>query len=231
MGPLCVNQRTGPLLLPPLKTYMVSYGVAMATGEQEAWEHLAGLDADRVCIRAAVVFDPGSGVYVLESFGQRICICPAKREISSPSPLGELLITDLGHLSRLSILRYLTDAKDLSPSGEWVKPGNLPGGEIYLKGAHVLPLDRLTETYGGSPEKFLANGRTLGGRRLNYGDAAVALLPLPKIPVAVTLWEADSEFPADTALLLDSTCPFHLPADIIWATAMMTVEMLLRVAD
>lgn len=202
----------------------------MPTGEQKAWERLAGLDVPEACRRAAVLFDDDSGLYVLESFGQQIFICPTRRDITSPSAIGEFLIGELGHLSRLPMLRYLIDAKDLPPSGEWVKPSNLPGGEIYVRGTHVLPLEKLAEKYCGSRERFLANGRTLGGRPLEYGDAAVTLSPLPRIPVAAVLWEQDSEFPADSALLLDSSCRCHLPPDLVWATAMMTVEMLLWLA-
>ena len=202
----------------------------MPTGEQEAWEHLAGLETDQVCSRAGVIFDRGPGLYVLESFGQQIRICPAKREMSSRSPIGELVIGEFGHLSRLSILRYLIDAKDLPLSGEWVKPSNLAGGEIYVKGTHVLPLDRLAEEYGRSRQEFLASGETLGSRQLAYGDAALDLSPLPRIPVAIVLWEEDDEFPATTTLLLDSSCSLQLPADLIWATALITVEMLLRLA-
>ena len=150
--------------------------------------------------------------------------------MSSCSPIGELVIGEFGHLSSLSILRYLIDAKDLPLSGEWVKPSNLAGGEIYVKGAHVLPLDRLAEEYGRSRQEFLACGETLGGRQLDYGDAALDLSPLPRIPVAIVLWEEDDEFPATTTLLLDSSCSLQLPADLIWATALMTVKMLLRLA-
>ncbi|NIA20455.1 MAG: DUF3786 domain-containing protein [Anaerolineaceae bacterium] len=200
----------------------------MGTGVQESWENLAKLEADEVCRRAGVSFDREAGSYVLESFGRQIRICPARREMSSCSATGELVIGDLGHLSRIAILRYLIDAKDILPSGEWVKPSSLAGGEIYVRGTHVLPLDRVAEEFSGNRQEFLTCGETLCARQLDYGDAALELSPLPKIPVAIVLWEEDEEFPANAALLLDSSCIVHLPGDAVWATAMLTVEVLLR---
>ena len=52
------------------------------------------------------------------------------------------------------------------------------------------------------------------------------LLPLPRVPVAAILWAGDEEFPGRADLLLDSTCELHLPADVIWSVAMLSVMMM-----
>jgi hypothetical protein len=57
---------------------------------------------------------------------------------------------------------------------------------------------------------------------LSYGDAAVKLLPMPRIPVIFILWIGDDEFPPRADLLMDSTAPLHLPIDIIWSVAMLS---------
>jgi hypothetical protein len=41
------------------------------------------------------------------------------------------------------------------------------------------------------------------------------------------LWLEDDEFPARLDLLFDSTCAMHLPTDIIWSIAMMSVLIML----
>ncbi|TAL23845.1 MAG: DUF3786 domain-containing protein, partial [Nitrospirae bacterium] len=67
----------------------------------------------------------------------------------------------------------------------------------------------------------------LGGKLLNYGDAAVELLPLPRIPVTLILWFSDDEFPARADLLFDATCERHLPLDIVWSIAMLSALVML----
>jgi hypothetical protein len=41
------------------------------------------------------------------------------------------------------------------------------------------------------------------------------------------LWRKNDEFPANVVLLLDKACPCYLPTDIIWATAMVSLLVML----
>jgi len=200
----------------------------MISGEEQAWEKLAKLHPGDVCRRARVDYDPSTGCYVLRCFSGDIHISLEQRSMAGNSPAGRYLLEDLDHLSRLSILWYLNNAKNASLSGELVKPGELPGGEIFLKGSHVLPLQEIASKYGGNPEGFLTRGHDLGGEPMEYGDAALRLSPFPRVPVILILREKDEEFPANADLLLDSTSSLHLPTDIIWSTAMVTVKMILK---
>lgn len=200
----------------------------MLNGEQQAWEILSGLDPEHVCVRAQVAFDDLSGVYILKSFYQDIVITPKDKEIFGNSPASDFLLQKLGNYSRLSVLWYLISARDTSLSGILVKPADMPGGQIYLKGSHVLPLDRVAEKYGSDTPGFLKKGSQLGAEQLKYGDASLRLHPFPRVPVSMLLWENDEEFPARCELLLDSTCKLQLPVDIIWSTAMMCILMMLQ---
>ena len=87
----------------------------------------------------------------------------------------------------------------------------------------MLPLDKIAERYGNDRTGFIEKGKNLNGNIMNYGDASVELLPLPRIPVTLILWLSDDEFPARADLLFDSTCEQHLPLDVIWSIAMMSV--------
>jgi len=61
---------------------------------------------------------------------------------------------------------------------------------------------------------------------VKLADAAVRLHPFPRIPVVVTLWLEDAEFPARADILLDSTCDLQLPTDVLWSIAMMSLLIL-----
>ena len=195
----------------------------MSTGEEKIWETLASHTPEEVCRRSDATFDAASGLYSLKSFGNNFNISLQEKRIFGDSPADEALSKKLGYFFRLSILGYLAIAKDISPSGRLIKPINMTGGQLFFRGSHALPLEKLAEKYGSDKEGFLNAGMMLGGDILQYGDASLKLLPFPMVPVTMILWLADEEFPARADLLFDSGIEIQLPIDVIWAIAMMSV--------
>jgi Domain of unknown function (DUF3786) len=116
------------------------------------------------------------------------------------------------------------DAKDIICTGRHIKLETMQGGNIFTKGSHVLPLDTAAQKYG---KGFVERGRSLGGERMQYGDAAFQLFPLPKVPVILILRLEDEEFTARVDLLFDSSCRLLLPTDILWSIAMMSLHVIL----
>jgi hypothetical protein len=96
-----------------------------------------------------------------------IFIDPRERRIFGDAPEAGLLLDRLGYFSRLSILFYLTSAKNIPFSGRLVQPVNLKGGHIFFRGTHILPLDKLALKYGNDAGGFLKRGTALGGRQMN----------------------------------------------------------------
>jgi hypothetical protein len=199
----------------------------MSSGEEKGWETLARLDPKDVCGRAQVDYDTDSGIYTLRSFSRNISIFPGERRIFSQNGGGDIILQKLGYFSRLSILWYLVGAKEIPLSGKLIKPGDLKGGQLFFRGTHILPLQGLAEKYCADVKSFYLKAQDLGSERIEYGDASIKLLPLPRVPVVLLLWKGDDEFPARADLLLDSTCEFHLPLDIIWSVAMMSVLIIM----
>ena len=196
-------------------------------GEKEAWDILSSLDPGDVKANAKVSFNSCDSTYELICFGQDIRISSTDRSIVSMSDPGTLLVNTLGEYSRLSILRYLVNAINVPLSGQLIRPSDLPGGDIFIRGTHVLPLDKLAEYFENNRNEFISIGKSLGGSQLEYGDMSLELFPFPRIPVVLIVWAGDDEFAPKSSLLFDSTCISHLSTDIVWSTAMMTVEMML----
>jgi hypothetical protein len=196
-------------------------------GEKQSWDILINLDPKDIKTKAVAIFNSHNSTYELSCFGQDIYISLANRDITSTSRLGNVLIKELGKYSRLSILRYLIHAKDLPLSDQLVRPSDLPGGDIFLRGTHVLPLDKIAEYFSNNFEEFLSIGKSLGGTQLNYGDVSLKLFPFPRVPIVIIVWSGDEEFSSKSSLLFDSSCVSLLSTDIIWSTAMMAVEMML----
>jgi len=193
------------------------------TGENKVWRILAASDPRQICERAGAVFDPAVGAYRMLSFGRPFSIHPGERRILANDPQGENLLKRDDYFFTFSLLWYLVKASTVRPTGALVRPADLPGGEIFLKGTHILPLDALAAKYATCPRAFRSAGAALGGRVVAYGDTALELLPLPKVPTTLILWTEDDEFPARANLLFDATCTMHLPLDILWSVAMMSV--------
>ncbi len=197
------------------------------SGEDKAWEILAGLSPEEVCRRTRAEYDAGAGAYRLQVFGAWFSLHPQKKEILSLSPEGDLFLTRLRYFFVLSILWYLVKAVDTPATGRLVKPAGMPGGDIFFRGTHVLPLDALARRFAHGRQEFTERGLRYGGSIAAYGDASVTLHPFPQIPVTVILWLADEEWDARADLLFDSSALSHLPIDVLWSIAMMTVLVFL----
>ena len=196
-------------------------------GEDKAWETLAAMRPEEVCRAAAVSYDAMSESYRIKSFGMDFSVSVKEKRITSASTGSDVLLKKLGYFFKLSVLWYLVSAKDIACTGRLVKLQNIKGGDIFTKGSHVLPLEPLAGKYGRNKEGFIDKGKNLGGELINLGDAGLRLFPLPRVPVALSLWLEDDEFPARADLLLDSTCDLQVPTDIIWSVAMMSTLVML----
>ncbi len=199
----------------------------MSSGEKKGWDILANLEPHDVCKRTLADFDEQSGLYKLKSFEMDISIAPHDNTMFSHTPASEVLLQRLGYFSHLAILWYLISAKDISLSGQLIKPVNLKGGHLFFRGSHTLPSDKVARKYSDNSKGFLTNGKNLGGEQLRYGDASVRLFPFPRVPVVLILWQKDEEFPERVDVLFDGTCEFQLPLDILWSTAMMSLLIML----
>ena len=199
----------------------------MASGTESAWATLEKLPREEVCRNAGARHAPVGDAYMLSCFGQEILVCPSRREMTADSPIASTLLDRFRYFSELAILWYLSGAREIPPSSKLIRPSDLKAGQIFATGSHVLPLDKLAQKYGNNVEGFLERGCALGGEHAGLGDASLRLLPFPRVPVTLVLWKECEEFRARADLLFDSTCELHLPQDIVWAVAMLSVLMMI----
>ena len=196
-------------------------------GVQKAWERLFMLEPNAVCRAAAAEYDAASEQFTVRSLGQDIAVSLKDRTVSTRHPMPGGLSGEYAELFPLAVLWYLVLAKDIAPTGRLVHLEDLRGGDIFARGAHVLPLEKIAERYGNDKEGFLQAGLAHGGEAVTMADAAVRLAPFPRVPVTMTLWLSNEEFPARAGLLFDSTCGLQLPTDIMWALARLSCFALL----
>jgi len=157
-------------------------------GEKAAWDIIDGLSPDDVCRRSKASFDGKQKTFTMKMFSASLMVSLKKRLIFGLDRQSERLLISLGSYVAIPALHYLIHAADVPFFGNLVNPAGLTGGYIYLNGSNVLPLHLVVQKYSADREGFLARGRLLDAKQTNMGDAALLLLPFPRIVVAVILW-------------------------------------------
>ncbi|HWR97545.1 MAG TPA: DUF3786 domain-containing protein [Candidatus Methanoperedens sp.] len=202
--------------------------IKIDNGEDKAWGLVCGLPREEVCRATGASFDEAASAYVLRCYGRDFFVNPCDMLIASADGRGELLLGKLKDFFRLAVLWYMSNAKDIPPTGRLLKPTDVKGGHRFTVGTHVLPLETIARRFARDREGFLRLGRLWGAEELpGMADACLRFLPLPRVPVTLVLWLEDEEFPPRVDLFFDSTCEFQLAlSDVIWAVAMMTCVLM-----
>jgi len=179
----------------------------------DLWNELAKREPSEVAARAGVTVGGAGGyeVPVLNGVYRVDVHTGSMTAVESGKP------TEPDRHLSLATVMYLSGAKDVDPTGEWVSPRDLPGGERFFSGPHEIPVVQIVERFGGDSGSFLAACRSLGGQPEPYADAACSFPLFPRLPVAVLLWLGDDEFAARATMLVDRTAKLHLPLDALLA--------------
>lgn len=191
---------------------------------EDAWAKLASSDPGEVAARALVGFDAAAGKFVVEVLGRSIFVHPERGLVEGDDDEASALLERRSDLLPTILVHYLVGASDAPLAGRLVTPSSVRGGDMFCRGTHALPLDRLAEAYLGVPEKFVERGLELGGRKVDHGDVAVELRPVPRVPVLVAFWDGDEEFPPRASVFFDASCEAHLSGDVLWAAATICVR-------
>jgi hypothetical protein len=187
------------------------YWSQRSSGRARLWQALGALEAAAVSRRTLAAVEPGG--YSLGFLDRRYRVEPETGRIGGP--LADPLLADPEF--ELLVLSYLIQAAEVPAEGTWITEKDLPGGSLFFRGPHALPLQPLLARFGGDPPAFRRTAEALGGGSLPYGDAAYGFTALPRIPAGCVLWAADDEFPARINMLFDRSLSRHLPLDAVLA--------------
>jgi len=66
---------------------------------------------------------------------------------------------------------------------------------------------------GSGLEAFRGAAAAAGGLALELADAAFAFQALPRLALAVLVWDGDEEFPTQASLVFDAAAGHYLPAE------------------
>jgi hypothetical protein len=192
------------------------------------WEQLDKLDGTKTAQRAKCPFLGNPERFVIALLNAEYTVNLSDRQISSiqqdspPRPAE--------FLEQLCILAYLINAQDLPLAHKLVRGQALPGGQFFFRGLHSLPTEKLAETFGNCPEELHRISVQFDAKRCEFGDAAIELYILPRVPLTIVIWRRCEEFEARASILFDETAAAQLPLDALLAAANLTVEALIKAA-
>ncbi len=193
------------------------------------WEELAAMDPADVTRRSLAPYNDAEKAYELRLLTDDLLVYPDKREVvrvSEPVSEGD---PPPNFNTVLVSVHYLLRAVDTPIANEYITDSQITDGAFFFKGPHALPSWRVEKKFGDDAGAFLEKGILIGGKPIEFGDAGVELLALPRVQIAYVLWEADDEFPARSQILFDTSAEKHFALDVVWGMCNLVTEKLLKV--
>lgn len=155
------------------------------------WETLRQRDPATVCPNAMIRFDESKRAYRIPFLDIELLCFVDEGRIEPTQPTA---VHRLGFELVLTVLHYLLESRMKPVSGQWVSEKDLPGGELFFRGPHALPTDRLLSLFGANVELFRTASERLGGTPVPMGDVGYRLWAFPRVPILFILWSGDEEF-------------------------------------
>jgi len=193
------------------------------------WNELAAMDPAEVCRRSLAAYNESEKAYELKLLNDDLLIYAWDKKIVRASKPINSNDAPPDFNSTLVSVHYLLTAQDIPMACEYVIGNQLTDGGFFFKGPHALPSWRVEKKLGTDAAAFMEKGKRLGGIPIDYGDAGLEFLVLPRIRIAYVLWVADDEFPARSQILFDAAAGNHFALDVVWAMCNLVTDKLLAI--
>jgi len=108
------------------------------------------------------------------------------------------------------LLHYLVTANGVPVEDKWITFREVPSGSFYYPAFVKRAIIPLVKCFGHAPEMLEKLAGTIGQIVELPGDKALKVLALPRVPVVLSLWKGDSEFPAEGNIYLDASVGSYL---------------------
>lgn len=133
-------------------------------------------------------------------------------------------------ITAILILHYLTKAKGVGLSRNWISFKELQGGNIYIEPFQHRAIFPFIKTFGNRPDDFAKAAEKLDGTKAEHGDISYIIPAFPHVPLLYILWHGDEEFPPNGTILFDNYANAYLHTEDFAFTAGMIVSALKKLA-
>lgn len=196
-------------ILPDPKSREYGYDKAYQLAYRLAGDQLAQIkDVKAQCLKAGAGYSQAKKLITLEYLNQSCLISLPDIEISlldseEPLPIREKIL----------LLHYLISAKGTPFSSQMITYKELPGGANYFPSFAGRAIKPLLDYFGREPYRLIEVAKKLGGVSAQYGDVAVTIKALPRVPVTLVLWGGDEEFPPRGGIVFDRSITDYLATE------------------
>ena len=142
-------------------------------------------------------------------------------------------LTGYDHLSRpltdfqlAMLFYYLLKADGIPLSGKWISFADLPDGRVYSAAFQGYSGDEVVKAFGLNLDAFRNACFSAGGTAANLANAAFTFQPLPHVPLMITYWLGDEDFPSSCKILFDESASHYLPTEAYAILGSMLVRRL-----
>jgi hypothetical protein len=124
------------------------------------------------------------------------------------------------------LLYYLATADGTALTCKWVSFADLHDGRIYNAAYQGYSGDEIVKTFGLDLPAFRSACLNLNGSPMEIGSASFVIQTLPALPMLVTYWLGDEDFPSSCKILFDSSATHYMPIDGCAITGSMLAKKL-----
>jgi hypothetical protein len=129
---------------------------------------------------------------------------------------------------KVLILHYLVQAKGTPLSGKYITFRELPEGPVYFRTFSKRTIQPLVENFGEDPARLIDVGKDFGGVPSDLGDASIIIPAFSRVPVTITLWKGDEEFPPEGSVLFDTNIQDYLTTEDVTVVSEVITWKLVR---
>ncbi len=178
-----------------------------------AIEELKTCDIERCCVSAKLEMknqSSGKRQVIFPYINQRYILNIDGETISFEEDAGKPSLPE-----QVLMLHYLLKAKAIPFSGEVITFREVPSGAFYYQAFFQRAIVPLVKGFGSRPSLLDRVADIVGEIVPSPADRALKIVVLPRIPVILSIWEEDEEFPAEGNVYFDTTISSHLSTEDI----------------
>jgi len=204
---------------------MTSYNNISEEGFELAYElgckKIASIDLEEACRNSGAQYVDRNRI-ILRYLNRSYWITLPNVEISLKDEEEKVPIKD-----RILILHYLTQATGAPYTNKLITYGQIEGGKFYSPVFVRRNLEPILSCFGDRPELLVDVAQKFGGRRANYGDAAVSIDAFPMARIFIIIWKGDDEVPHGGNILFDGNIRHYLASeDVCVLTEILTWKLI-----
>ena len=198
------------------------------TSRALALDTLLKLDIERCCANAGlslVQVSAGTRQVKIPYLGQTYTLSVHNDSIFFDENSNSLKIPD-----QALLLHYLITARGEPVADEWITFREVPSGPFYYGAFTRRAIVPLVKYFGAQPSLLGEVAKVIGQVSSSPGDKALKIFALPRVPVVLSLWRGDEEFPPEANLYFDKSIASYLPTEDIAYLAGSTVYKIIGIA-